>query len=287
LGARAEIVGTVGRLWRYPVKSMLGEEVDSADVVWSGFFGNRCYALVDPETTKLVSAKNPLKWGRAFECGSRLLSDAEAKEARRPRGQPPVRIVLPAGESYDISEDNYGPAEKALSGLFGRQVRFTAARSEPRVLTYEQYHPVIQEDPQRGKTTDLIRPVTSQAGTFTDKAAVHIVTGATLKSLEELHPSGNFDPLRFRPNIFVDTGEAEGFVEKEWVGRNMAVGDEVELEVFAECGRCVMTTLRQPAIADDTGILSTVMRYNKGKTGVFASVIKGGKVAKGDELVLL
>ncbi len=287
MGERSEIVGTVGRLWRFPIKSMLGEEIDSADVVWSGFFGNRCYALVDVETSKLVSTKNPQKWGKAFECSSRLLGDDEASTVVRRRGQPPVRVTLANGEHYDICDGSFSTAERALSELFGREVKFTVAQADPRVVAYEHYHPEMPEDPESGKVTEFIRPLTSQAGTFTDKAAVHLVTSATLKALADLYPGGAFDPIRFRPNILVDTGESNGFVEKEWVGRTIAIGNEVELEVFAECGRCVMTTLQQSVLDADIGILRTVMRHNRGKTGVFASVVKGGKVAKADELVLL
>ncbi len=266
---------------------MLGEEVDSAEVVWSGFYGNRCYALVDVETSMLVSAKNPQKWARAFECSSRLLAVEGTSDSKDRRGQPPARISLPGGDHYDISDGNYGLAERALSELFGRQVRFTVARAEPRMDVYEQYHPDIAEDPQRGRITEFVRPHSSQAGTFTDRAAVHIVTSATLKALGRLYPEGEFDPVRFRPNVLVETGELEGFVEKEWVGKTLTIGDEVELNVFAECGRCVMTTLQQSKLVADPEILGTVMRHNNGKTGVFASVLEGGRIKKGDKTVVL
>jgi uncharacterized protein YcbX len=288
LGTKSgEAVGSVARLWRFPVKSMLGEEVEAAEVIWSGFYGNRCYALVDEQSSKLVSAKNPQKWGRAFECSCRLLGDSESQGNGLNHGQPTVRIVLPGGEHHDIVEGDYNDAEEALSRLFGRQVRFVAARVEPAEVTLEQYHPEIDEDPQGGKTTDFVRPVTSQAGTFTDKAALHLLTESTLKALAGLCPEGRFEPLRFRPNILIDTGSATGFVEREWVGRKAMVGEEVEIEISAECGRCVMTTLPQSQLPPDTGILKTVMRHNRGKAGVYASVLKGGRVQKGDEIVLL
>ena len=252
-------VGSVRRLWRFPVKSMLGEEIESADVVWSGFYGNRCYALVDSQTSRLVSAKNPHKWGRAFECSSSLIAGGRLPGGS---GQPPVRVALPDGRRFDIVEGGYGDAERALSELFGRQVRFTAARAEPDVLRYEQYHPDIEEDPLKGETTEFVRPTSSQAGTFTDKAAIHLVSTATLEALAGLYPGGAFDPLRFRPNVLVDTGKAAGFVERGWVGRRVAIGEEVEAEIFADCRRCVMTTLPQSGLPVDTGILRAVMRHN-------------------------
>jgi uncharacterized protein YcbX len=273
-----DVVGTVSKLWRYPVKSMLGEEVDSANVVWSGFYGNRCYALVDVETSRLVSAKNPAKWGRMFECGSRLL------EERIIGGAPRVRVVLPGGESFDISRDSYGGAEAALSEMLGRPVRFISASAEPRTIIVEQYHPEIEEDVEAGKTTELVRPMEAQGGTFTDVAAVHLISTASLEALTGLYPAGDFSPLRFRPNILIDAVTAKGFVESEWVGRNLAIGDEVRLRIYRECGRCVMTTLTQGELSSDTRVLSTVKRFNRGKLGVLASVLDGGKIRKGDRI---
>jgi len=276
------VVGAVAGLWRYPVKSMLGEEVESVQVVWSGFYGNRSYALVDVESSKLVSAKNPMKWSRMFECSSQILSEDEAGKAA-----PQVRVVLPNGMGFDIGNGSYGQAENELSKLFGRHVKFTAARVEPRSTTIEQYHPEIEEDAEAGTTTEYVRPMTAQAGTFTDVAAMHIVTTATLRELATLYPAGDFNPLRFRPNLLVDSGDARGFVEAEWVGKTLGVGGEVRLKVLKECGRCVMTTLPQRELAADTGILRTVMRFNRGKVGVLASVLKGGRVSRKDSVEVL
>jgi len=279
-------VGSVSRLWRYPVKSMIGEEIESAEVIWSGFHGNRCYALVDVESSRIVSAKNPAKWARMFQCTSRLLQGGESPPIMN-NGAPPVQVTLPDGRRFDIADGRYGGAEQALSELFGRQVRFTAARAEPRTFTIEQYHPGIEEDREAGRTTEYFRPPEAQAGTFTDTAAVHLVTTATLKGMSGFYPKGDFGPMRFRPNLLVDTGAANGFAETLWVGRTLAVGDEVRLKVFKECGRCVMTTLPQGRLVSDVGILSTIMRSNRGKIGVLASVLKGGKIKKGDRIALV
>jgi MOSC domain-containing protein len=276
-------LGTVARMWRYPVKSMRGEEVESADVVWYGFLGNRCYALFDKETSKIVSAKNPRKWARMFECSSALLGRG-AVPAANEAGPPPVRVTLPDGSRFDLGAGGSAAAEVALSGLFGRQVKVVAARPGPLSATYEQFHPEIEGDADGGKTTEFVRSSSAQAGTYTDVGAVHIVTTAALGALSRFYPEGDFDVLRFRPNILVETGGAEGFVEREWVGRRLTIG-EVELRVTAECKRCVMTTLPQPGLRPDVGILRTVVGRNGGKAGVFASVERVGKIRKGDTVL--
>lgn len=272
-------VGAVSRLWRYPVKSMLGEEVDSGDLVWSGFYGNRRYALMDVESSRLVSAKNPAKWARMFECRSRLIEEGGSGAA------PWVQVILPGGERFEIAEGSYGGAEAALSRLLRRQVRFVAARAEPREISMEQYHPEIEEDVEAGRTTEFQRSDDAQQGTFTDMAAVHLVTTASLRALAALHPAGSFDPLRFRPDLLVDTGMTEGFVESGWMGRTLEIG-EARLRVYRECGRCVMTTLSQGELASDTQVLRTAMRFNRGKVGVYASVLRGGTVRKSDRVAL-
>jgi uncharacterized protein YcbX len=66
---------TIRSIFRYPVKSMLGEEIDSAAVTARGLAGDRAYALVDAQSGKVASAKNPRKWGRLFECSARFLAE--------------------------------------------------------------------------------------------------------------------------------------------------------------------------------------------------------------------
>ena len=61
------IVGSVVSLWRYPVKSMMGEELNASDVTDRGLFGDRAYAILDPATGKIASAKNPRKWKKMFD----------------------------------------------------------------------------------------------------------------------------------------------------------------------------------------------------------------------------
>jgi hypothetical protein len=60
--------GAVVSLWRYPVKSMMGEELNASDLTDRGLLGDRSLALVDTETGKVVSAKNPRKWATMFDC---------------------------------------------------------------------------------------------------------------------------------------------------------------------------------------------------------------------------
>src|SRR2546421_91298 len=191
--------GSVVALWRYPVKSMLGEELNASTVTTRGLLGDRAYALVDRTDGKVASAKNPRKWPQLFD--------------------------------------------------------------------------------YRDTVTDFALP----EGTFFDCAVVHVLTTATLNRLRALYPQGRFEVRRFRPNIVVQTaGGQEDFVENAWIGRTVALGDGVRLSITGPGPRCVMTTLAQGDLPKDAGILRTAAQHNQGNVGVYASVLQGGTIRRGD-----
>jgi uncharacterized protein YcbX len=125
------------------------------------------------------------------------------------------------------------------------------------------------------------------AGTFFDLAVVHVLTTATIDRLRALYPEGRFEVRRFRPNIVVSTGpDAQGFVENDWIDRTIMIGDEVRLRVTGGCPRCVMTTLPQGDLPRDAGILRTAAQHNQANVGVYADVIAGGAIRRGDSVTL-
>jgi hypothetical protein len=116
---------------------------------------------------------------------------------------------------------------------------------------------------------------------------VHVLTTATLERLRELYPQGRFEVRRFRPNIVVELASgARDFVENAWVGRTLALGNTVRLRISGPCPRCVMTTLAQGDLPKDPGILRTAAQHNQVNVGVYASVMAGGTVRRGDAIRL-
>ncbi|MFQ5552266.1 MAG: MOSC domain-containing protein [Thermoplasmata archaeon] len=262
-------LGSVVSLWRYPIKSMMGEEMNAADVTERGLLGDRAYALLDPSTGKVVSAKNPQKWGTLFDFRSSFV-----RVPRMGEPLPAVRITLPDGTMTHSSDGN---VRSVLSESLGRSVELvSAAPDEP---SLEEYWPDIEGLALREKVTDEAMP----ANTFFDLGVLHILTTATLDRLRELYPEGRFEVRRYRPNIVVGTPSDEtGFVENDWVGRTFSIGDEVRLKVTEPCPRCVMTTLPQGDLPRDPGILRTAAKHNKVHVGVYASVSREGVVRRGD-----
>jgi uncharacterized protein len=267
-------VGSIVSLWRYPVKSMLGEELNVAEVTNRGLLGDRAYALVDSADGKVASAKNPKKWPQLFDCRA-ALADAPRTGAK----VPPVRITLPDGDM--ISSEQPGLNE-IFSKVLKREVKLSAL-PDIRTATAEEYWPDIEGLDHRNTVTDFGLP----EGTFFDCALVHVLTTATLDRLRELYPQGRFEVRRFRPNMVVETASGDrDFVENAWIGQVLLIGDRVRLSVSGPCPRCVMTTLPQGDLPRDTNILRTAAQHNRANVGVYASVVQGGKVCRGDSVSL-
>lgn len=266
-------LGSVVSLWRYPVKSMQGEELNAAEITDRGLLGDRAYALRDPSNGKVVSAKNPRKWVKVV--------DFRAAFAEPPRAGltlPTVRITLPDGgvvtsEQMDLN--------KVLTNALGREVTFATAA--PETPSLEEYWPDMEGLAHRETVTDEAMP----AATFFDFAVAHVLTTATIDRLRELYPQGRFEVRRFRPNIVVQPASADKqFVENAWVGHTLVIGDAVRLSVTGPCPRCVMTTLPQGDLPKDPGILRTAAQHNQVNVGVYAAVLRGGTIRRGDPVRL-
>jgi len=265
--------GSVAALWRYPVKSMLGEELSAADVTERGISGDRAYALVDPESGRVISAKNPRKWGNLFDFRASYVVAPDLSG-----NLPAARIFFPDGTTATTGESDI---EERLSARLGKPVRLTA--SVPTAPRAEGYWPEYEWLEQPGAVFEFDLP----PGTFFDGATVHLITTATLDRLRTLCPQSRFEVPRFRPNFVIEmSAGVEGFVENDWIDRTLALGDQVRLRVTQPCLRCVMTTLSQRDLPKDPDILRTAVQQNQGNVGVYASVIQGGRVRRGDSVSL-
>jgi uncharacterized protein len=275
--------GSVLSIHRYPVKSMLGEDLDACAIDERGLCGDRAYALLDTSDGKVASAKNPRKWAALFNC------HAAFEEAPRAGAAiPAVRIRLPDGTEVNSDQPS---SDERLSTALGRGVKLNRRElnteeivettlPNPWMPKLEEYWP---EDVTGLAHSGIVTDEAMPEGTFFDVAVVHLLTTATLARLQELYPAGRFDLHRFRPNLLIQpTDDRTGFVENDWIGRTVRIGEDVELRITGPCGRCVMTTLPQAGLPKDTGILRAAVQHNGAHVGVYASVSRGGYVRNGD-----
>lgn len=265
----SQTVGTVWSLWRFPVKSMLGEELNASEVTARGLVGDRAFALIDPTSSKVVSAKNPRKWAKIFDFRATYVEPPRTGTAL-----PPVRITMPDGTNVTSDQDDL---DRILSRALGRDIRFGSPA--PQKPSLEEYWPDMEGLAHRETITDEAMP----PGTFFDSAVIHILTTATVDRLRELYPEGRFEVRRFRPNIVVEVAAGEkSFAEDAWIGHAIVIGDGVRLGITGPCPRCVMTTLSQSDLPRDPGILRTAARHNQANVGVYAGGLQAGMIRRGD-----
>lgn len=286
----------LSEIWRYPVKSMLGERRDGVAVAATGVEGDRAYAVIDSADGKVASAKNPRKWRALLSCAAAFV------EEPTPGQDPPVvRITLPDGTV--VTSDDPG-VDAALSNVVGRPV--TLASTAPQGSTFEETWPDIEGmaptefiDSTRVRTdegesvSDLALGLAAAPGSFFDLAPIHLVTSASLDELGRHQPESRFAVQRFRPNFVIAT-PTDGFVENAWVGLTVRLGDAA-VSVMMPTMRCVMTTLAQGDLPDDRAVLRTATDHNRVEisglghwacVGAYASVLTPGAVAVGDEVAV-
>lgn len=292
-------VGRVSALWRFPVKSMLGENLAEAHLTERGIVGDRVYALVDEETGKVVSAKSVKLFPDMLKCSAAFVDTSAAGEDTAP-----VVMTLPDGSS--VRSDN-PECDEALSRFFGRRVRLSSAAPED--FTIDQYHPDIQDaDPDGHRDTvvevklgaaffnEIDAPSPVPGAAFFDLFPVSVLTSSTLDRLGELGPGSRFDARRFRMNVIVET-EQPGFVENDWIGRSLSIEAGLQLRVAMPDPRCVMPTLAQGNdLPRDGDVLRTLVRNNRleldggGRypcAGVYAVVASPGTVKRGAGVTLV
>jgi uncharacterized protein len=293
----SEHVGTVRALWRFPVKSMLGEELDAADVGPGGVVGDRAYAIRDRDTGKVASAKHPKLWPDLLGCR------ATFTEPPRP-GEPPPPVQLDLADGTSVRSDA-ADVDAVLSRFFGRDVELAHAADNG--YTIDQYHPDEQDYDPEGHRDEVVEaqlgaafftarglPSAVPEGSFFDLFPLSVLTTATVARLNELEADSRFDARRFRMNVIVDVAD-EGFVENGWVGRTLAIGDDAQLGVALPDPRCVMPSLAQEDLPRDPRILKALARHNRldvaGASypcaGVYAVAASTGPIRTRDRVSLL
>jgi uncharacterized protein YcbX len=277
-------VGRVRALWRYPVKSTLGEEVGPVDVDDAGLHGDRGFGIIDTGTALVASAKRPHRWRGLLQLRSEFA------------GPGLVRIHFPDGRSALSTDDG---VDKFLSEFLGEDVELRSVA--PPAATLERAVPedVLTEGVAAdvGFTT-LEIAAGAPPGTFFDFSPMQFVTTAALAAVAAAHPAGHVDVVRYRPNIVIETDPGlSGFVENGWVGRRLHVGPEVTLDVLVPSPRCAVPTLAHGELPPDPDALRVPLRHNfvpipiegfgsAPSLGVYAAVVTGGRLSPGDEVRL-
>lgn len=271
MGTDAAVQMRVASLRRYPVKSMLGETVNTMFVDERGAEGDRRLALVDAETGRVASAKQARLWRGLLQC------TASGNTER-------VRITLPDGT--DVAADDPG-LDELLSRLLGRPVRLVRKRPEGATLERPDPEKLLELGVDAEVDARVVEiGQATPGGSFTDLAPLHAITTATLEHI-------GVEALRYRPNLVIATPVGyPPYAENDWVGRELTVG-EARLRVLKATSRCVLPTLehgplprapqamRTPAVENrvDAGNLESLPC-----AGVYLQVLAEGTICTGDRV---
>lgn len=282
---------TASEVWRYPAKSMLGEQLDRVVVGRRGLAGDRCWAVRDEQRGGIRGAKKiaglmrlgasyrdePVIGRPAFPIditlpdGSTVGSDGRDVDARLSEAlDHPVTLwpLLPpdAREHYRRGAPDTDDLEAELRAIFGREPDEPLPDLRPLPPELFEYE--------------------SLPGTYFDAFAVHLVTRQSLDRLQELTPGSRVDVRRFRPNVVVDVPDATGeWPEQSWIGRRIQLGSAT-LEVQTGCPRCVMVTHGFADLPQDRAVLRTVVRDADQLVGVYATVVEPGTLTTGAPVTL-
>jgi len=270
------MLGTVAVLRRYPVKSMLGENLQAGDVTGRGLAGDRVLALVHRETGRVASAKNPRLWRGLLK----LAATASG---------PAVKINLPDGTAIVGTDPGI---DDVLSGLLGQPVTLTDTPPTSAVLDRADPEEVLRNGlDAQARLEDLQLGAGSPEGTFFDFAPLHLITTSALERIAGLSPRGAVERERYRPNIVIRT-TAPGFVENDWVGHDLRIGSDLIIRVVSRTPRCAIPTLEHGDLSRDVSALRVLAGHNRIRpldalgpqpcVGAYAQVLRPGRIQLGD-----
>ena len=260
------VVGKVESLWRYPVKSMRGEALDEAYLGFAGIYGDRLYAL----SSDAAPAGFPYLTGR----------EQRRMVLYRPRFRHPDLAAMPPNLA---DAEALGPGitpvyadEDGLAVDIETPSGETLAIDEPRLAE------LLNEHLSRRHRIKVLRSDRA----LTDCRPVSLCSLATVGQLgEEL--GDVIDKRRFRANLYLDLDDAGGFAENNFVGKTLAIGDRVRLQVLERDPRCAMITLDPDTAERNPAVLKTVSESHEGYTGVYAAVLVEGVVRNGDAVEVM
>jgi len=260
------LVGKVESLWRYPVKSMRGEELREAFLGFAGVYGDRVYAFrssAAPTGFPYLTAREMeqmLRYKAAFRHPDRMARPPNLTEAEAMA--PGITPVYP--DPADLNVDVVAPSGEVF------------AVNDPRLL-----------DRLAGGAAGALGNVTLHASdrAMTDCRPVSLISVQTAQQLGE-EISAEVDKRRFRANVYLDLTPSSGFAEDSFVGRRLRIGAKAEIMVTDRDPRCKMITLHPDTAEQNPEVLRAVNRSHDNKAGIYGAVLIEGLVQRGDQVVV-
>ena len=276
----------IARIWSYPVKSMVGDTVDRADLSMLGIVGDRRWAVRDLDRGGIRGAK---QLGALMTLSARLVDEASSA----------VEVAFPDGRRLRTGDEGL---DAAIATHVGRSVRMESLRpaddldhyrrgaseSDDMMVELRNIFGRLETEPLPDFSVfpPEVMEFESPPGTYHDCWPLMIMTTAAIAALSAALPRSIIDERRFRPSIVIDTPDATGHPEFAWSGRTARLGGAT-IAFESACPRCVMITRAVAELPEDREILRHVVRDLDQNVGVYARVVEPGPIAVGDSLTLV
>jgi uncharacterized protein YcbX len=258
------IIGKVDSLWRYPVKSMRGEELDEAFAGFSGVYGDRLFAFrsaASPKGFPYLTAREQ----------RRLLQ-------YRPRFRYPDKAARPT----NLTEAESMGANPVSADFSELMIDVETLDGETLAIDDPALIDALRADIDQKHQLTLMRSERA----MTDCRPVSIFSLQSARQLAE-ETGTPMDKRRFRANVYVDLASAGGFGENEFVGRSLRIGPKMVVSVLERDPRCMMITLDPDTGEKEPAILKKVAQAHDGMAGVYGAVLVEGTLRKGDPVEVL
>jgi uncharacterized protein len=261
-----QTLGKVESLWRYPVKSMRGEQLQTAFAGFSGIYGDRIYAFHDD------AAPVGFPYLTARERAQMLLFRPQFRDRQRatkPENQFEAEALSPGvtpvyADPLDLTVDIETPSGESL------------AIDDPALIQILRQGLVDRHQ---------LRLMRSQRS-MTDCRPISLFSTQTVQQLGN-EIGTTLDKRRFRANIYLNLDPESGFAEDQFAGHTLRIGDKVLLAILERDPRCKMITLDPETAEPNPEVMKRVARAHEGNAGIYAAVMVEGTVHSGDEVVLL
>lgn len=260
------MVGKVESLWRYPVKSMRGEELDEIFAGYAGVYGDRLFAF--------ASSASPL--------GFPYLTGRDQRQMVRYR----PRFRLPEKAARPINQIEAQTLSPMINPISARPADLMVDVETPDGKTLAIDDPALLERLRAGLEDKHQLTLLRSDRAMTDCRPLSIFAVQTAKKLGE-EVGLDVDKRRFRANIYLDLTSTDGFAEDQFVGQTLRIGSKVVVTVLARDTRCMMIVLDPDTAVKTPAILKQVAQAHESKAGVYAAVLTEGMIRKGDSVELL
>ena len=281
-------LGKVDSIFRYPVKSMMGEKIEETCVTSNGVLGDRVWAVRDEVRGGIRGAKKiPQLMQLSAAC---IVEPTEY-------GSDPAAVTLADGEVIRTDDQNINAR---LSQALDHRVTIWPIMPKEQLDHYRRGAPDSDDLETElrqvfGRTADEPLPdlsifppeileYESPPGTYFDAFPLLILSKKSLAAMNQRQPASIFDQKRFRPNLLIEDFNSVGdFPEEAWEGFRLKVGSAV-LKAEVVCPRCVVTTHGFEELPKDPSIMRSLVKENNGNLGLYASVEEPGKISAGDKI---